>query len=204
MFRIQFLLSLTRGVPAVVLNGEWHPGIGDPTAWGWSIVLGYFLSSGLCLWDAALESSAGSRGKALFWRVLAVLLFCLGVNKQFDLLTWFWVTARQLAREQGWYTQRREVQEWIMGLAGAGAVVLGSMCCWRVRSAPRGYLFAILGVAFLLCFVLVRALSFHSIDKVLGFHIAGFSVNRGLECGGIVLVCVSTWRAGCAAKAGRE
>lgn len=204
MLCTQFLMSLTGGFPAVVLNGTWHPGIGDPTVWGWSIVVGYFLSSSLCLWNAVLEGSAGSRRKALFWRVLAVLLFCLGVNKQFDLLSWFWVTGRQLARDQGWYMQRRGVQEWIMGLSGAGAVVIGSICCWRVRSAPRGYMFAILGVAFLLCFVLARALSFHYLDQVLGLQIAGFSVNRTLECAGIVLVCVSAWRAGRAAKAGRR
>jgi hypothetical protein len=53
----------------------------------------------------------------------------------------------------------------------------------------------VIGVAFLVCFVLIRAASFHHVDEFLGWR--GFSIpmNEVLELGGIgCILLAALWR----------
>src|SRR5688572_33006079 len=99
---------------ASLSSGQWKPGIGDPTLLGWLTVAVYLAGAAIC-WKAAAASVGTrwptyTRGEPLFWLVCAVFLLCLGVNKQLDLQTWFTVLGKSLAKDTGWYEQRRLVQ----------------------------------------------------------------------------------------------
>jgi hypothetical protein len=50
------------------------------------------------------------------------------------------------------------------------------------------------GLAFLLTFVVVRAISFHHVDQFLGWQLAGVTMNRLLELTGIALVLAAALR----------
>ncbi len=68
----------------------WEPRIGDPTFVGWATVVAYFATAGLCVATAKLVAAripgehAGRQ--ALIWRMVALLLIALGINKQLDSL----------------------------------------------------------------------------------------------------------------------
>ena len=169
----------------------WKPGIGDPTVYGWLTVAAYALGALLC-WRASRRAPAGERR---FWLVAAALLAFLSVNKQLDLQTLFTEAARVIAKVQGWYGNRRGYQEgFIAGLAVAfGATVL--LLLLRSRRDRPVMRAAIVGIALMLLFVLVRASSFDRIDWLLARHLGGMKVNHTLELGSIAIVAVCAFLA---------
>jgi hypothetical protein len=165
----------------------WHAGIGDPTVMGWVTVAAYLGTAAIAFYAARRAGAAGRR-QGLFWLLLAALLLLLGVNKQLDLQTWFTVTARKLARAQGWYEQRRIVQ--LVFIAGiAAAAMIAFLLIWRlVAHQARDLWLPLLGLSVLLCFVVIRAASFHHLDQFLRFRVSGVKMNWLLELGGISIV----------------
>lgn len=191
--------------PAIVVNGQWQPGIGDPTPIGWITVIAYFLAAILCgvRWGLPRFRPAQSwryRPNGTLWLWLAVLLLLLGINKQLDLQSWFTVVGRQMALDNGWYRQRREVQVQfiiVLGLS-AIAVLFGLGRLWvleshRAISSRWGSGLALLGFVFLCGFVMLRAASFHHVDQLLRGQWLGLTVNGFLELLGIGLVAAGAW-----------
>jgi hypothetical protein len=186
----------------VIVEGRWQAGIGDPTLLGWLTVAAYLAASLVCGRAAAavVVGDHPRRGRpAVFWSVLSLILFFLGVNKQLDLQSALTELGRDLAQEQGWYDQRQGVQVlFIVLIAALGSAALGAIA-WTaggVRGAARERLLALMGLVFLLAFVVVRASSFHNIDRLLGVQLGGVRLNGILELGGIGCVGVAAlWSA---------
>ena len=133
-------MSVLSTLLSVTEAGVWHLGIGDPTPAGWLTVGVYALAAALS-WRASRRASAEadidpSAGReASFWRLLALGLLLLGINKQLDLQTLFTEVARQLAHAQGWYEERRRYQRIFIagiGLLGVLSAALGALWLRRV------------------------------------------------------------------------
>jgi hypothetical protein len=130
------------------------------------------------------EVPAVERVPAL-WAGLSLMLLLLGINKQLDLQSLLTELGRIAARDQGWYEGRRAVQvAFILLLVAAGA--------WGLRALwlfSRGHLaqlrLALIGALGLVCFVAIRAASFHHVDLLIGTEIAGIDLNAWLENGAI-------------------
>jgi hypothetical protein len=176
--------------------GSWSPGIGDPTTIGWLTVVLYATAAVVChraarrCKDVAQRKSIWLRETAL-WQLLAVALWFLCINKQLDLQTALTEFGRMLARQQGWYGERRLFQETFI----AGLLVLGffSACMalvvtWRMS---RPLKLAMLGFCFIGIFVLIRASSFHRVDVLLKSRLFAVKWNWILEIGGIGVVAVA-------------
>lgn len=200
MTSVGLLCAILAGYFTVVISHVWRPGIGDPTLMGWIITIAYAVAALLCFrttlisWHQASRSSTSTR-RTLFWLVVTLFAFFLGVNKQLDLQTWLTETGRIVAREQGWYEQRHVVQMWFV--AGVGVTGLGLLvgCFWLGRSVLRQHPFALLGMIFLACFVIMRAVSMHHVDEVLGLRLSGLKIRWILEFGGIMCLGFSAWNA---------
>ena len=78
----------------------------------------------------------------------------------------------------------------VAGVAVTGPVVLGSVL-WLARRSFRQLALALVGILFLVGFVMARAASYHAIDRMLGTGFAGAKLNWVLElCGiGCVALC---------------
>jgi hypothetical protein len=204
--------------PADGWIGTWSPGIGDPNFFGWLTVAAYLLAAILCLRVARRLPGPKNRGFAGFtsalgpmlmglfasrrkilllpaeereralWLALSGVLFFLGINKQLDLQTALTEIGRIMAQSEGWYAARREVQvAFILGILLVGLWLLRavfSLASGNIRKMRS----VLLGTIFLICFVAIRATSFHHVDELLGLTFAGFKVNWFLELGGIALV----------------
>lgn len=166
----------------------WSPGIGDPGLMGWLTVFLYFLTALLC-WRAG--ANAQEMHYTQLWKFLFFLFLALGFNKQLDLQSLLTAVLRGAARGEGWYDVRYRLQVAfivMVGLTGASAILY----LWqRHRGSSRAVKTAIIGCAFTLCFVVIRAASFHHIDRMLGRSVGGWKLNWLLELSGIMLVAIA-------------
>jgi hypothetical protein len=219
-------LLLASTVPEDGWVGEWSPGLGDPTVFGWLTVIAYLGGAYLCSMAFKIERfrrkrphegmaayrdglrwlmrglAGGKRRQSVpeiekvpaLWAGLALMLLLLGINKQLDLQSLLTELGRIAARDQGWYEGRRAVQTvFILLLVAAGA--------WGLRAVwtfARGHLkemrLALLGALGLVCFVAIRAASFHHVDLIIGTEIAGVDLNAWLEIGAISCIAFGAAR----------
>ena len=193
---------------AVIVKGQWRPGIGDPTVLGWVTTVGYFVASGLCGAYAlrARKSADNRRGtcdegcvvhhpssflpsNSVFWWALTIFMLLMGFNKQLDLQYLVVDIGRRMSVEQGWFAERDAVRKWIiLGFAFTFSGLLVWMG-WTCRRVWRRYILAVSGIALLIIFVLIRASGNRLV--ILGYRPGRFSMYRILEIGGIICVGVS-------------
>jgi len=181
---------------AVISKGQWRPGIGDPTVLGWVTTVAYFVAAGLCGRYALLARKAAKRdsdvhrpSSSFFWWVLVIFMVLMGFNKQLDLQVLVLQIARQMSREQGWFAERDVVRKWIIvGFAFIG-LILVAWLGWVCRRVWRKYILAMVGIALLIFFVLVRASGNRLM--IFGFRPGRFPMYDVLEVSGIVCVGVS-------------
>lgn len=181
---------------ALIDENGWHPGIGDPSLGGWFTVAAYIFAAFLC-WREARFTEASPKVKEkmqVFWLLYAFGLVALGVNKQLDLQSWFTLAGKNIAIAGGWYEHRRTVQAiFLMAITLIGLLCLASLS-WLVRGFWSQNTLALAGGLFLLCFIVIRAASFHHVDQLLGLIFAGLKLNWILELSGIALIIAGALR----------
>ena len=174
---------------------DWSPGIGDPGKLGWITVIGYLTSAVLAIAVVWLSSRSrhgpAYRRQRFFWFLLAIVLLALALNKQLDLQLLMTEIGRCVARTEGWYDQRRGVQQafitaTIIGLAAGTFIMMLVLIGLRIQN----YL-AVLGVAAVLFFILLRAATDFHVDALI--RLTGMIKSRDwmIELGGIGLILVS-------------
>lgn len=193
MERIDMFLSNVAPLFAYTDGDRWRPGIGDPTVMGWVTVFGYFATAFLC-WRAGRTGLQPPK-VMWFWTGLAALLVFLGINKQLDLQTAFTFMAKDFAKATGWYENRRIVQGIFVVIIALGGFVASAGLFWMYRHHLSRLWPALAGLAFLGCFVVIRAASFHHIDQFLKSGLGGIRMNWILELGGIAAIAWPAWRA---------
>ncbi|HQU72921.1 MAG: hypothetical protein KDI06_14780 [Calditrichaeota bacterium] len=175
----------------------WRPGIGDPTFMGWLTVFVYFLTAllaAMMAWRNHHKGEEGTQEAGLFWGGLALLLVFLGINKQLDLQTLLTDIGRALALSQGWYEGRRGIQLlFVLGLIFAGFKA-SKWLKKRFTTIRRENPYALLGLAFLGTFVVIRAVSFHLIDHIIDLAPLGIRLNWVLELTGLFCIDFSAIR----------
>jgi hypothetical protein len=181
------LLEISK-ILAVVIDRKWQLGIGDPTFFGWFTVVAYLVTAGLCVLcakqaaiapkrydldddlddlDIYIPRQRPSQLRWLWWG-LGIILLILAINKQLDLQTWFTYTARDLAKADGWYAQRRMYQlAFIIAIALTISLFLAILAI-AIKDYWHQVWLAIIGLGLLGSFIVIRAVSFHHIDVLLG------------------------------------
>jgi hypothetical protein len=153
----------------------------------WLAVAGYLVGAVLCLWQTG---AATTRRERIFWLFAGLAMLALGINKQLDLQTALTAWGRKMARDGGWFDQRRAVQRQfiIAGVVSMGIAAIG--LAWLVRGL-RAPVFVVLAGLFMLgAFVLVRAASFHHIDVAMRAPVFGLKLHTVLELAGIAVVII--------------
>jgi hypothetical protein len=159
---------------------KWRPEIGDPSFMGWFTVFAYAVA-------ALLAWRAWSVRRERIWLGTAVVMALLCVNKQLDLQSLVTDIGREVARQGGWYEDRRRIQKGFVLAVLAGAGLFGGWLIWRFRDILVRHKLLAAGLFLLLTFIVVRSISFHHVDVFLKSGIAGVKMNWLLELGGISL-----------------
>lgn len=174
----------------------WSPKIGDPHVMGWVTVAFYFLAAmqALCVSYRLkyLSWEEDERRNRLFWLVLVLVLIFLGLNKQFDLYSYFTAAARCSAQLGGWYEERHRVQILFIVSIGCLFIFVASFLLRHLRENISHNFWAIIGVSFLLAFIFIRASSFHNFDIVINYEFSGVRMNWILELTGILPISIQS------------
>ena len=169
---------------------QWSPGLGDNSAMGWVTVLVYLIAAVLSVWAAkALQGpEAPVRRERTFWTISAAIMLFLAINKQLDLQTLFTTIGRCNARLMGWYDMRHTIQRDFILLVAVAGVLVVMLLAFLLRGILGRVWLALLGIGFVCGFVLIRAVSFHDVDGLIGSCAMGLKVNWLLELPGPILV----------------
>jgi hypothetical protein len=138
----------------------------------------------------------GPHQPSRFWLVLTALMLLLGFNKQLDLQSLVTVVGRRVLRDWGLYGRRRTFQlAFILAVSIACAGLLAGLL-WAGRRSPGRRGLALVGMVFVIGFVIIRAASFHHVDVLLAATLGGLKWNWILELGGIAAVAAGAFRRG--------
>lgn len=160
----------------------------DTSTLAWLITAAYF---GAAVLAFAARRRAKDHRDRTFWTGCSALLALLGLNKQLDLQGYITSAGRFLARQEGWFSERRLVQEtFIVILCIAALASLAFLALWLRRSSAVVRI-AGLGLVLLFTFILWRAASFHHMDIWVTHEIAGMRSGWWLELSGILVVGLS-------------
>ena len=132
--------------------------MGDPTAVGWGVCGLYVLAAALAIKvrRAAATAASNQGHEHLLWGLIAGLMMAIALNKQLDFQTLILTAGRCLAKEQGWYDDRRLVQrDFILALI-ALTTLTGAALIWLLRGIVYRNLTALLGLGVLVAFVVIR------------------------------------------------
>jgi hypothetical protein len=168
---------------------NWRPGIGDPDLAGW-LTVALYLVAVLSAWKTS-RSIAYPTERQL-WRAISVLFVGLGINKQLDLQTALTELGRIIAFRQGWYGERQSVQLWFIVGVGLTCILVAAVLIIWARTSPAPTWLALLGTTTVLAFVIIRAASFHHIDRFIGDRVLGLKWNWVLEMTGIMIVIIAS------------
>ena len=174
---------------------RWHPVIGDPTPMGWLTVVAYAVAA-FTAWLAARRAKRAPGtvgGSHATWILVTILMILLCLNKQLDLQSLLTDIGRVISKNQGWYGERRGFQKWlVLGVLGISFLTTGFLVI-RFHHFWRKHFLLSAGLAFLLTFIVVRAVSFHHFDVFLKSGFAGVRMNWFLELTGIALVWLAAF-----------
>lgn len=161
--------------------------------WGHGVVaVAYFGVAWLCWLGGHVADNARETSRP--WHVAAILICLMGINAILHGDVWVAELFRSMAKLEGWYDTRREMQyQLLTGLAVLGLLVAGWLFSY-FDTFDESFKLVLLGLLILLMLALLRAVSAHQADVVLNLSLAGLSIARLLELGGIGLVASGAWR----------
>ncbi|QDV27313.1 hypothetical protein [Aureliella helgolandensis] len=168
--------------------------LGDPDAIGILITVGYFLAAGLCFHRYHRQSQTANTPlpQLRFWLFVAAAYLLLGINKQADLQVHITEALRSWARQGNWYANRRLWQAAASGVIGLTAIGGITWAVWQVRHWPRAYHLAMLAMGLQTTYVLLRMVSFHHVDALLGISLGTTRLGWLIELSGIASCCIAT------------
>jgi hypothetical protein len=170
---------------------KWIGGVEAGTITNW-IALGLYLAVGFfALLRARDEAAIAARNGAAaprFWLGASVVVFALGFNKVFDVVSFLTDAGRCTALEQGWYGGRRDFQiEFVVATVMLGGAAFAA-AAWGMRRNLRGGALGLAGVTILVFYTILRSASFHGVDAAIKRTVAGLSVNAAIEIAALALV----------------
>jgi hypothetical protein len=170
----------------------------NPDLRGWSVVAAYVVAAACCARAALVRRKMGreDKGDSVIWRLLALGLLFLGINKQLNLQSLLIALGRRAALAGGWYEQRRLAEL----VFSAGLTVAGLLALWFARAGCRQFLarnpWVFAGVAVLLLFVLIRAASINHVLERAGIHQDDKRWTWVLEIGGSACLACAALKSG--------
>ena len=177
---------------------DWSAFAGDPMLSGTIFMVGYGVTAWMMFRAVRFE-----RGRErIFWRLCGLLFVFQVANTHLDLHGLVWTTGRCLAKAQGWYEQRREVQVFLLAwLAMVAGVILLAVLVTFLRNI-LGNLLLTLGVVTAVGFTVVKGINYHGLDQIYGGWVGPFRVADFIEFSGVVLAFLAALVAAPAPRSG--
>lgn len=117
----------------------------------------------------------------MMWVLVIAFLVAGGLGRAFDVVGQVGDAARTAARQDGWYDARRWLQRVVVLLTGgvwASSVLFAAL---RTPERRRRYVPIAVAIVSLAAFVVVRAVSLHSIDSITNHELGPMDVGIAIE-----------------------
>jgi len=137
------------------------------------------------------NSSTGVQS-SLPWLVALVIVLFLSADALFEFRFYLTDMTRMIVIWQNWYEQRNFVQRTTFGGILSIAVAVLLMLFSQRRGGIRGFRLAYVGGIFLICFYVIRLISFHPVDKILSYTLICINVSLIMEMLGIMFIMLSS------------
>lgn len=152
---------------------------------GWVIVFSYYGVALLCLGAAMVAAKKPGRPSVGVLVGASLGLVVLGVCKQFNLPSALTEIGRIVLRSAGLMPSRRVIQAILIVLLGVVLLLAGAYLVRRCAQGLRRHLPLLLCSVYLCLFVVLRAISLHQYEAILGYTVAGARLNWIGELAGI-------------------
>ncbi|MCF8211415.1 MAG: hypothetical protein K9K38_18730 [Rhodoferax sp.] len=164
----------------------WERAVGN-TGWFHGVVVVAYLSAAwFCLVNAHIARQSDEPAAVWYLAVTVLCLLACNTLLQVDLLST--LVLRGIAKIQGWYGARRELQYTVVALVAVLGIGLARRLRHQFINSDTASEPVALGLTVLLALFAVRAISAHGTDAMLNVRLAGMSVGRLIELTGIALV----------------
>lgn len=143
------------------------------------------------------ERSGPGDAWPMMWVLVVVFLVAGGLGRLFDVVGQVGDAARTAAREDGWYEARRWLQRVVVLLTGgvwASSVLFAAL---RTPERRRRHVPIAVAIVSLAAFVVIRAVSLHSIDSITNRGFGPIDVGIAIELvllGGVGFGVATAWR----------
>ncbi len=164
---------------------------GDPTFAGWLIVLTYFLVVSRCYFKHAEAKKQGL--DAYFWVLIGGFLLLLGINKQLDWQTVFEASMRDMAKQHGWYAQRKLMQIAFIVFLALGLLTMLIVLRKFLAQARKNYKVVCFGLFLICVFIVLRAATFNHFSFLNTRSYFGFNAHVLLELGSLMTIYYGTY-----------
>jgi len=170
----------------------------NPSLTGLCIIVLYLIGFLVCLRATVIVRirmaySSPSYEYPLFWLLTAWCMLLLGLSRELNIHLWLTHSIRMLAREEGWYLERRPFQIGVLIAVCVTSMGFLGFVSWYLRATRWPYLLAFFGIVFVIGFSVVRLVSFHDLDVFLAQKYGGITLNRIVEIGAILCVILAGW-----------
>jgi len=163
----------------------------------WGGLLLYVATAYVC-WRVAQglrKFGTPRRTEARVWLTIACVFVALAVFRELDVqsvITEYW---RSTARQQGWYSSRRNFQPIVILAIGTSFVLAAGVLMSNLEDMSPFARAALLGTLMLMAYVAVRVVSLHDVDVLAGQRVLGLRFAWIVELAAILSVLLSAlWR----------
>jgi hypothetical protein len=170
---------------------DWQRQIAEATSSEWITVAAYIAAMACTAFAARRARQWQTTRETAFWWATTVLLGLLAINDLLDLQTLLTEQAKVIAKADGWYEARRDVQFWFVVALAGGSALAGLIGLRWLRRTALPVRIALAGLAFIAVFVLARAASFHHLDHWLGSGWSRLDYGAIQEIGGIAIIAAA-------------
>lgn len=182
-------------VTDIILSFDWRFGLKNATnPLLWIVTVSYFMASFASYRARKSVEKYETHPKILerasrFWRTVTILLIVFGISEFLDMQLFLTHVARQISKACGWYHERHPFQKSIIWITVFLALTAFVLIMILFRKVLMQKILGLFGIAFLCCFVAVRAVSYHDVDAFLNTHFIGLPV--GIFCELCAICCIS-------------
>ena len=124
----------------------------------------------------------------LVWYLAAFVLCLLAVNTLLHADVFVTQLLRGLAKIEGWYGMRRPLQYFAELLVALFLLLLAGRLRRELASGTVRSESVAIGLVVLLLLLALRTVSAHGTDAIINLYLAGISVGRWIELGGLALI----------------
>ncbi len=145
----------------------WQPELGDPTLPGWTATILYLATLAGCLFYLNRRRQGRFSWRLSsnyhFWKLLSIILFVLGLNKQLDLQSLF-LQFNRFAMEAAGLAKYADVfRLWLTWGIVSMLMVITVIFAYTVRDAMGTNKSALCGAVMILVYIVLRAVTFQNI-----------------------------------------